>query len=160
MLALVPIYAVRRLGASHSIGSVALTVMLVAGAAGTLIGARCADRFGKRMVLIWAMVPLTVFLVILSHTGLALTFVTLALIGFTLDAPFSATVVLGQQYLPGRRGLASGLTFGLAIGMGGLIATGLGATADAIGIHTTLEILPAFSLIALGCVLSLPQPRG
>jgi len=160
VLALVPIYAVRRLGASHSIGSVALTVMLVAGAAGTLVGARCADRFGKRRVLIWAMVPLTVFLVILSHTGLALTFVTLALIGFTLDAPFSTTVVLGQQYLPGRRGLASGITFGLAIGMGGLIATGLGATADAIGIHTTLEILPAFSLIALGCVLSLPQPRG
>jgi FSR family fosmidomycin resistance protein-like MFS transporter len=159
VLALVPIYAVRRLGASHSIGSVALTVMLVAGAAGTLIGARCADRFGKRMVLIWAMVPLTVFLVILSHTGLALTFVILALIGFTLDAPFSTTVVLGQQYLPGRRGLASGITFGLAIGMGGLIATGLGATADAIGIHTILEILPAFSLIALGCVLSLPQPR-
>jgi MFS transporter, FSR family, fosmidomycin resistance protein len=159
VLALVPIYAVRRLGASHSVGSVALTVMLVAGAAGTLIGARCADRFGKRMVLVWAMVPLTVFLVILSHTGLALTFVILALIGFTLDAPFSTTVVLGQQYLPGRRGLASGITFGLAIGMGGLIATGLGATADAIGIHTTLEILPAFSLIALGCVLSLPKPR-
>lgn len=159
LLALVPIYAMRRFGAGHGIGSVALTVMLLCGAAGTLVGARCADRFGKRVVLVWAMLPLTLLLLILPHTGLVLMFVTLGFVGFTLDAPFSTTVVLGQQYLPGRHGLASGITLGFAIGMGGLIATGLGALADAIGIHTTLEFLPVFSLVALACVMSLPAPK-
>jgi MFS transporter, FSR family, fosmidomycin resistance protein len=160
LLALVPIYAMRRFGAGHSVGGIALTVMLLCGAAGTLIGGRSADRFGKRIVLVWAMLPLTVFLLVLPHVGLALMFVTLGFVGFTLDAPFSTTVVLGQQYVPAQRGLASGITLGLAIGMGGLLATGLGALADAIGIHSTLEILPVFSLISLACVMSLPQPRG
>jgi FSR family fosmidomycin resistance protein-like MFS transporter len=160
LLALIPIYAMRRFGADHSVGSVALTVMLLCGAAGTLIGGRSADRFGKRVVLVWAMVPLTMFLLILPHVGIALMFVTLGCVGFTLDAPFATTVVLGQQYLPAQRGLASGITLGLAIGLGGLLATGLGAVADAIGIHTTLEFLPVFSVIALACVMSLPRPRG
>jgi MFS transporter, FSR family, fosmidomycin resistance protein len=160
LLALIPIYAMRRFGAGHSVGSIALTVMLLCGAAGTLIGGRSADRFGKRIVLVWAMLPLTVFLLILPHVGLVLMFVTLGCVGFTLDAPFSTTVVLGQQYLPAQRGLASGITLGLAIGLGGLLATGLGAIADAVGIHTTLEFLPVFSVIALACVMSLPQPRA
>jgi hypothetical protein len=55
---------------------------------------------------------------------------------------------------------ASGITLGLAIGLGGLLATGPEAIADAIGIHTSLEFLPVFSVIALACVASLPHPRG
>lgn len=159
-LALIPIYAMRELGAAHSISSLALTVMLIGAAAGTLIGGRCADRFGKRVVLVWSMVPLTVLLLVLPHTGLGLMLVTLLAIGFVLDFPFSTTVVLGQQYLPSRRGLASGVTYGLAIGAGGLLATGLGALADAIGVHGALEVLPVFSMIALGFVLTLPDPRA
>ncbi|MGH2842905.1 MAG: MFS transporter [Solirubrobacteraceae bacterium] len=160
LMAFIPIYAIRTLGASHSVGSLALTVMLVGGAFGTLVGGRCADRFGKRPVLVWAMIPLTALLLILPHAGLPVMFGLLVLVGFALDFPFSTTVVLGQQYLPGRRGLASGVTFGLAIGAGGLLATGLGVVADAIGIHGTLELLPIFSAVALACVLSLPDPRA
>lgn len=160
LMAFIPIYAMRELGAAHSTGSLALTVMLVGAAAGTLIGGRCADRFGKRLVLVWAMVPLTALLLVLPHTGLGLMLVTLLAVGFVLDFPFSTTVVLGQQYLPSRRGLASGVTYGLAIGAGGLLATGLGALADAIGVHGTLEVLPVFSAIALVFVLTLPDPRS
>ncbi len=96
-------------------------------------------------------------LLVVSHLGLIPLFIVLGMVGFTLEAPFATTIVLGQQYLPGRRGLASGITLGLAIGAGGLVATGLGALADAIGVHSTLEVLPVFSLIALACVISLPD---
>ena len=37
-------------------------------------------------------------------------------------ATFSVTVVMGQEYLPRRLGLASGVTLGLAIGVGGIAA--------------------------------------
>jgi hypothetical protein len=36
----------------------------------------------------------------------------------------------GQQYLPAHAGLASGVTLGLAIGAGGLIAAALGRLED------------------------------
>ncbi len=160
LLAFIPVYVIDQLHGTHVAGNLALTTMLLAGAAGTLVGGRLADRFGKRAVVRRAMPPLIIALLLLPLTGLTGLYVVLVLLGFSLDLPFSTTVVLGQQYLPGRRGLASGITLGLAIGAGGLIATALGVLADAIGIHATLLILPAFAAVALAFALTLPEPRG
>ena len=85
--------------------------------------------------------------------------VVVALVGLAVDGPFSTTVVLGQEYLPGRHGLASGVTLGLAIGLGGLVAAGLGALADATSLATTMAILPVFALLALASAVSLPEPE-
>jgi FSR family fosmidomycin resistance protein-like MFS transporter len=155
--AFVPIYLIDQLGTSTTVATIALTTMLAAGAIGTLVGSRCADRWGRRLVLVWAMLPLTVLLGLLPELGLAGCFVALAAIGFLDDAPFATTVVIGQAYLPGRPGLASGITLGLAIGLGGLIAAGLGLLADATSVTTALLILPAFTLIAAGLAWSLPR---
>lgn len=61
-------------------------------------------------------------------------------------------VVYGQELLPGRVGMISGLFFGLSFGMGGLGAAMLGALAD----HTSIEFvyrvcsfLPALGLLAV-----------
>lgn len=155
--AFVPIYLIDQLGTSTTVATIALTTMLAAGAVGTLVGSRCADRWGRRLVLVWAMLPLTVLLALLPELGLAGCFVALAAIGFLDDAPFATTVVIGQAYLPGRPGLASGITLGLAIGLGGLIAAGLGLLADATSVTTALLILPAFTLIAAALAWSLPR---
>ena len=45
--------------------------------------------------------------------------VLLAGIGFVTIMSFSVSVVMGQEYLPCRLGIASGVTLGLAIGLGG-----------------------------------------
>jgi FSR family fosmidomycin resistance protein-like MFS transporter len=155
--AFVPIYLIDQLHTSDSVGSVALVVMLASGAAGTLVGSRIADRWGRRLVLVWAMLPLAVLLVLLPHTGVAACFALLVAIGFFADAPFATTVVMGQNYLPGRAGLASGVTLGLAIGLGGLLATALGLLADATSVTTALATLPAFAAIAALLALSLPS---
>lgn len=155
--AFVPTYLIYRHGASGAVAGIALTTMLAAGAVGTLVGSRCADRWGRRLVLVWAMVPLTALLALLPTLSLPASFVALAAIGFLEDAPFATTVVIGQAYLPGRPGLASGITLGLAIGLGGLIAAGLGLVADATSVTTALLILPAFTLAAVALALSLPR---
>jgi hypothetical protein len=41
-------------------------------------------------------------------------------IGIALYVPFSPMVVMGQKYLPNRIGLASGVTLGLAVSVGGI----------------------------------------
>ncbi|WP_320670707.1 MFS transporter [Patulibacter defluvii] len=156
--AFVPLYLVQQLGTGDGVGTLALVAMLAAGALGTLIGGRCADRFGRRVVLVWAMLPLALLLAALPHVGLALFLVLLLGVGLTVDGPFATTVVLGHEYLPGRTGLSSGITLGLAIGLGGLLATGLGALADATSLHTALLTLPVFAVAALGLALSLPDP--
>jgi FSR family fosmidomycin resistance protein-like MFS transporter len=159
--AFIPVWVIHHLHGSSGGGDAILAVMLVFGALGTLIGGRCADRFGRRSVLVTAMAPLAVLLLILPHVPLVPFVAVVALVGLAIDGPFSTTVVLGQEYLPGRHGLASGVTLGLAIGLGGLISAGLGALADATSLATTLSILPVFALLALASAVSLPEPaRG
>ncbi|MBN8867183.1 MAG: MFS transporter [Solirubrobacterales bacterium] len=158
--AFIPIYLIDQLGASKTVGGIALTVMLASGALGTLIGSRWADRWGKRLVLIWMMVPLTLVLLLLPELGLVGCLIALVAVGFLVDAPFATTVVIGQSYLPGRAGLASGITFGLAIGLGGLLAAGLGLLADQTSITTALFTLPAFSIIGMLLAISLPEEEA
>ena len=54
-----------------------------------------------------------------------------ALAGAATIATFAVTIVMGQEYLPGRIGVASGVTIGLSIGLGGVGAPLLGLLADA-----------------------------
>jgi len=155
--AFIPIYLIDHFGRSHAVASVALIAVLAAGAIGTLVGGRLADRIGRRRIIVAAGVALTALLLVLPHAGVTGFVGVAVLIGFAADGPFAITVVVGQQYLPGRGGLASGVTLGLAIGIGGLLAAAVGAFADATSVHTALLVLPAFSLAAVGCALSLPR---
>jgi MFS transporter, FSR family, fosmidomycin resistance protein len=156
--ALVPIYVLRHFHSSKALAGAALTLMLIGGAAGTLIGARCANRFGGRRVMTCTIVPMLILLVMLAHTGQFWFITVLVGVGFLLESPFSTIVLMGQEYLPGRIGLASGITYGFSIGLGGLIGSGLAALAGATGIAFVIGILPAFALLALGMSISLPSP--
>jgi MFS transporter, FSR family, fosmidomycin resistance protein len=63
---------------------------------------------------------------------------------------------MGQEYLPNRLGLASGVTMGAAIGAGGLAAAALGALADHTSLTTTLWTIAFIPLPALLLALTLP----
>ena len=54
----IPLYFIHVLHTGRGVGGAALTVMLVGGAIGTLLGGRLADRFGRRSVLIGSMAVL------------------------------------------------------------------------------------------------------
>jgi MFS transporter, FSR family, fosmidomycin resistance protein len=71
---------------------------------------------------------------------------------------FGTTVVMGQEYLPGRIGLAAGITMGLSIGLGGIGAPLLGFVADSSGLSFTMMIIAALPI--LGFLLALTLPRG
>jgi FSR family fosmidomycin resistance protein-like MFS transporter len=159
LMTLVPLYFVNELDASKATANAALTVMLAAGAVGTLIGGRLADRFGRRVVLRTSMAVLTPLMVVLLLGGVGVAIGALALIGAATIATFSVTVVMGQEYLPSRLGIASGVTLGLAIGFGGLGAAILGVLADATSLRTALEVVALLPLPALGLALMLPEGR-
>ncbi len=154
--AFVPAYFIAELASTEAAGNAALTVMLAMGAVGTLVGGGLVDRWGARAVLIGTQVLLLPLLVVLPLVGAAAATVVLGLVGFVAIASFSITIVLGQAYLPSRVGLASGITLGLAIGLGGVAATALGLIADAAGLHAVLWTIAALPVPAAALALSLP----
>jgi MFS transporter, FSR family, fosmidomycin resistance protein len=159
LMTLVPLYFVNELDTTEATANAALTVMLAAGAVGTLIGGRLADRFGRRVVLRTSMAVLTPLMVVLLLGGVGVAIGALALIGAATIATFSVTVVMGQEYLPSRLGIASGVTLGLAIGFGGLGAALLGVLADATSLRTALEVVAVLPLPALALAMALPEGR-
>ena len=154
--AFIPAYFVVELGSSEAGGNAALTIMLAAGAAGTLVGGVLVDRWGARGVLVGTQVLLLPLLVVLPLLGGLAATVALGAIGFVAIASFSITVVLGQAYLPSRVGLASGVTLGLAIGLGGVEATALGVIADSAGLEAVLWTVAVLPVPAILLAFSLP----
>jgi FSR family fosmidomycin resistance protein-like MFS transporter len=143
-----PLYWIAVWHQSREAGGRALTLLLISGATGTLIGGRLSDRFGRRRVInsALALVPILLVAFVFAPT-LALSYVALIPLGMVLFAPFSAMVVLGQEYLPNRVATASGVTIGLAGSIGGLAAPLLGSIADRHGMQTSFEVLIGLALI-------------
>ena len=156
LVAFVASYYERVHGASAAFGNVALTVMLAAGAVGTLLMGPLADRFGRKAVLAWSMLVLPPLVLAFAFVGPYPGMVLLALIGAATVGTFGVTVVMGQEYLPGRIGLAAGITMGLSIGLGGIGAPLLGLLADAGGLRTTMLAIAALPVLGLALSLTLP----
>lgn len=149
--AFVSSYVRERTGGGDVAGTAALCVLYAGGALGTVAGGRLADRFGRLTVVrgAYALTVLAVAGVVLAPGPTVYVFVALTSAG--LYVPFSLHVTLGQDYLPGRVGTASGVTLGLTVSVGGLAAPALGALADATSLRTAL--LPLVVLPALGGLL-------
>lgn len=64
-----------------------------------------------------------------------------------------AAVTLGQSFLPQHLGMASGLTFGVAVAVGGVAAPLLGFVGDMVGLTPVLLALVAIGVG--GLVMSL-----
>ncbi len=155
--AFIPVYFISHFGSSTGVANAALTTILVAGALGTLVGGRLADRVGRRRILVVCNAVLTPLMLLVLVAGEAAAFPLLALVGFFTVGTFSITVVLGQEYLPHRIGIASGVTLGAAIGAGGIVAALLGQLADAAGLTPVLLLIAVMPLPALLLAIALPR---
>jgi FSR family fosmidomycin resistance protein-like MFS transporter len=162
LIAFIPLYVVEVLHGSPATGGLTDTAFLLSGAFGTIAGGPIADRFGRKPVLIWSTgltVGLIVALVALTHNGgpLPLALGILMLTGFVLVASQASFVVLGQEYLPNRIGLASGVTLGLAVSLGGGLSPVLGRIADTHGVAATILTTAGLAAAAALVALTLPS---
>lgn len=156
LTAFVPLWLVSARGVPRGRATLVLTVMLLAGAAATLVGGRLADRFGRRRVLVGSLLPLAPLILLTLVTPGPAVLLPLALTGAFSIASYSVAVVMGQEYLPGREGIAGGVTMGLAIGLGGAGVPILGLVADRWGVGSVFGPLAALPVIAAALVLTLP----
>jgi MFS transporter, FSR family, fosmidomycin resistance protein len=153
-----PLYWIGVLGETKAAGAMALTVMFTAGVVGTLLGGRLADRYGSRRVVVTGLCSLIFTLPLLLATkNVALLTVLLIPVGLGLFASFSPMIVLGQKYLPNRVGLASGVTLGLAVSIGGIAAPILGYVADHYGLFWALAVIAAVPVPSAALGWSLPR---
>jgi FSR family fosmidomycin resistance protein-like MFS transporter len=78
-----------------------------------------ADRFGRRPVLRGSFVAATPLILVYVIVGGPIGVLAVTLSGACVIGTFGVSLVMSQEYMPGRVGMASGLSIGLAIGLGG-----------------------------------------
>ncbi len=157
LLTFVPLWVVS-LGHSEADGNRLLSLMLLAGAVGTLLLGPIADRIGLRRTLLIAQAALAPLILVFVLVGGIPGAIALMAVGICVVGTFGITMVLAQLYLPRHVGMASGLSVGLAMGLGGLAAVALGGLADAVDLRTALLVSAAGPALGVVLCLFLPPP--
>ena len=156
LLTYIPFYYINHLKGDPLFAGNLIFVYLLCGAAGTLIGAPFADRWGHKFFLRLSMFLATITLPLIFVPFVQKTyliFIVLGIQGMLLISTFSVTIVMAQKLLPNKLGVASGLMVGFAIGTGGIGVTLLGLVADNFGVPVALESIMILPLV--GFLLSL-----
>lgn len=158
-----PVYAIAVTHVDKALGSVALAAMLLGGAFGTLWGGRLADRIDRRRVISASLAFTLVFGAGIVVAGIyapqfAILIPIAIAFGVAIGLSAGVIVVIGQEYLPQRIGIAAGVTLGLSVTIGGFAAPLFGAIGDRYGLIPVFAAATAFALLALGASLFMPKP--
>jgi FSR family fosmidomycin resistance protein-like MFS transporter len=151
----VPLWEVAH-GHSKGFGTALLSLVLFAGAFGTLCMGPLADRYPHRILLAATLSVTPVFVLFFVLGSGTVSAIAIVLAGATTVSSFGLTTVMGQEYLPSRIALASGLTVGFAMGLGGVAVVMLGVVADSVDLRAAL--LCTAVAPALGALISLFLP--
>jgi len=152
----VPLWEVAQ-GHSKSYGTALLSCVLFGGAFGTLCAGPLADRYGSKLVLTASLAASPVLLLVFVLANGTLSAIAVTLAGAMIVSGFGLTTVLGQEYLPSRIAMASGMTVGFAMGLGGIAAVLLGVVADTVDLRVALLITAVAP--GLGALATLYLPR-
>lgn len=133
---------------------------LLGGVGGTLAGAELNDKLGPRKIMLGSIIlsiPAIGAITIVQSELWAMVAVVIA--GFFIIGSFATTIVLAQSLMPNNVGMASGLTIGFSVGLGGFGVTILGVLADTFGLPFTMEIITWLPIAAAIVALKIPIPR-
>ncbi len=155
----IPLWEIHN-GHGEAYGTLVLALFLFAGAVGTLLGGPLADRFGRRPVLRGSFIAATPLILVYVLVGGPIGVAAVTLSGACVIGTFGVSLVMSQEYMPGRVGMASGLSIGLAIGLGGVAALVLGALADTVDLETAVLATAIGPTLALGVSFLLPPAPG
>ena len=137
-----------------------LSVISIAGVAATLFGGWFADRYGYRRTLRLGSLLLVPFLAIAVFSGsIYAVYAMLLPMSLAMLAPYSSFVVIGQEYLARNIGFASGVTLGISMSVGGIVAPLLGRYADSYGIASVMGLLVLLSALCAGAAFLLPAKK-
>lgn len=160
----IPIYWITHLMQSTASGNFALSAFFVSGFIVTLLGGTLADRLGYVKVIRYCYISLVpLMLAFTLSDSYWLSMALLIPLSFGVFSQYSPIVILGQVYLNKNIGFASGITLGLGITLGGIIAPLIGKLADIYTLQEswlTLNPISWLALIATFFITDIPRIKN
>lgn len=155
-----PLYFMKFCGFEAVAASSLVSGFLLGGVAGNYIGAILSDKLGARKILLGSItlsIPAIYCITIATTQFFAMLSVVMA--GFFIIGSFATTIIIAQCMLPNNVGMASGLTIGFSVGLGGFGVTILGALADKFGLPAVMQLMAWLPIIAAVVAIGIPIPQ-
>ena len=156
----IPILYITVINGEASASSLALTVYFAMGAVLTYMGGALSDKLGfLKTVRLGNLIFLPSVLIFIFVPNIWGFFGAMIPMAFGVFSQYGPITVLGQKYLAKNAGFASGITLGLGITLGGLVAPYVGHLADIYDVQTALMTLIPVGLMGLLMSLWLKEPK-
>lgn len=161
LLSFIPLFLVANLGQSESFASTVISLFAIACAVGTLASGWAGRILGvKRLIIVsYALVALETVLFALNDSPIA-ALVLIAVLAVTEDISYPSAVALGQSFVPHHLGMASGISFGVMVCIGGIASPALGLVGDALGLQAVMFCVAAIALAGIAIAAFIPTRRS
>jgi len=150
-----PMFLVAR-GYDLMTASIIMTLMLLAGVAGQIMGGHISDRIGRKEFMIFGLAGAIPFFYLFFASSGIIAIMAILLFGFFLWSTFAVAVAMSHELLPQNIRLISGMMLGLAIGFGGLGVAVNGLIADHYSLAVALGTIPIPIVAAMLLMIILP----
>jgi FSR family fosmidomycin resistance protein-like MFS transporter len=158
LLAFIPLFLMGVLGQNAALSSLVISAFAIAGGVATLVSGRVSGSVGTHRLIVGCITATVVLTAIFSlNRSLVLAVILAMLLAVSTDLFYPSAVALGMSYVPGHLGTASGLSYGIAVCVGGVAEPFLGAAGDAIGLPPVIMVLAG--LAALEAILAIILAR-
>ena len=149
----------RQLGYGPEFYGPLVTTLVLASAVGTVGCGSLADRYGRRAVIIGTLALTVPAILLYTLFPGPWAFLSAVAIGFLAASTAPLLLLMAQQLMASRAGLASGLVMGLGFVTGAIGVPINGAIADAIGLQKSLLTHVILVIATLGVAWFLPREQ-
>ena len=156
----IPILYITVINGEASASSLVLTMYFAMGAVLTYMGGALSDKLGfLKTVRLGNLIFLPSVLVFIFVPNIWGFFGAMIPMAFGVFSQYGPITVLGQKYLAKNAGFASGITLGLGITLGGLVAPYVGHLADIYDVQIALMTLIPVGAVGLLMSFWLKEPK-
>lgn len=161
LLVFIPLYWVAVFMQTEAVSSSVLALLSGVSILATIAGGNVADRFGfRKTVRVATIAFLPVLIILILTKSVVVATILIIPIAFCLNGPYGAMLALGQRCLPNKVGLASGISLGLSVSIGGMFSPVIGKMADLFGLNMAFYFLIAVVIIMIIFSILLPNDKA
>lgn len=159
-LSFIPLFLVYNLGQEEAFASSVISLFALVCAVGTIASGWAGQLFGAKKLIIVSYACVAIEVVIFAFNGsLIVALILIALLALTCDISYPSAVAMGQSFVPHHLGMASGLSFGVMVCIGGLMTPVFGLIGDYFGLQVVMLCVTAIALLGIIITLFIPKNR-
>ena len=159
-LSFIPLFLVYNLGQEEAFASSVISLFALVCAVGTIASGWAGQLLGAKKLIIVSYACVAIEVVIFAFNGsLIVALILIALLALTCDISYPSAVAMGQSFVPHHLGMASGLSFGVMVCIGGLMTPVFGLIGDYFGLQVVVLCVTAIALLGIIITLFIPKNR-